>query len=115
MKIKLVQVHKVVLFVVIFSILIYAITYYNEIRLKEETTKIDFKGIISAKYIDKSDHNRPKIEIKSSTKTIVYDLENEKSGLFEYVNKGDSIEKLSNSVSVHIFSLSKDTILKLDF
>jgi hypothetical protein len=115
MKFKLAQVLKAILFVMIFGTIIYVIKYYNKISFREETDQVNFKGRLSTKYIDKIDHNIPKLEIHNNAKTIVYDLANEKSGLFEYINIGDSIEKFSNSIKVHVFSSSKDTIFILSF
>jgi DNA-dependent RNA polymerase auxiliary subunit epsilon len=81
----------------------------------EETYNINFIGVLNNKYLDKNDHNRAKIEILSMADTIIYDLQNDANGLYDFLSVGDSIVKTPNSFEVHVYNLTKDTIFKLDF
>ena len=105
----------IVLFSGLFWIIIYEMKHHNNNNFKKETETISFKGKLDSKYIDKNDHLRSKIKIVSGDKTIIYDLENDKSGLFEHVQNGDSVIKLSNSLNVRVSNSNNDTIFVLKF
>lgn len=105
----------IVLFSVLFWIFIYEMKHHNNNNFKKKTETISFKGKLDSKYIDQNDHLRSKIKIVSGDRAIIYDLENDKSGLFEYVQKGDSVIKLSNSLNVRVSNSNKDTIFILKF
>lgn len=105
----------IILFSLSFWIIIYKMQHYNNSRFKKATETISFRGKIDSKYIDKNDHLRSKIKIIGKDKTLIYDLANDKSGLFEYVHKGDSVVKLSNSLNVRVSNPQKDTIFVLNF
>jgi energy-converting hydrogenase Eha subunit H len=116
MKSILIKVIKESWFATTLILIFFIIIYQSEKNFKEETKNIRFKGKVITKYNDKNDHNRAKFGILLyNGKTFVYDLENDKSGLFEYVIQGDSIEKESNGTKVRVFNSLKDTIFILEF
>jgi len=116
MKSKILNIVIGILVVTVFWIYMFISDNKNKNKFNEDTYNLDFKGRISAKYIDKKDHNIPKIKIQCVVgKTIVYDLANDDSGLFEHAKVGDSIEKYPNSNNVRVCNPSKDTTFTLDF
>ena len=106
---------KVVLFYIIGGIIIYGIICWGRTQFKDETYKLKFKGQLDSKYIDNNDHNRPKLKIIDGAKIILYDVANDKSRLFEYAQKGDSVFKLPNSFNIRVCRLKKETIFRVKF
>ena len=115
MKFERREIVKTALFGIVSVLIFYIILNYSRKLFIEETYDISFTGVLNNKYWDKNDHNRAKIEILNMADTIIYDLQNDASGLFEYINKGDSIVKMPNSFDVRVYNLSRDTIFKLNF
>lgn len=115
MKDILTKILKVVLFALLFWIIVYGLRHYNNNSFKRETYTTSFKGKLDSKYVDENDHLRPKIKITNSDKTIIYDLANDESGLYEFVQKGDSVIKRSNSLNVRVSNSNNDTIFVLKF
>jgi len=75
------------------------------------------KGIVIDKYIDKENHSYNTVVYlsveDSSAKKIIYP--NDKSGLIDYIEVGDSIVKNSNSYSFDIYRNSHKKSILLDF
>jgi hypothetical protein len=106
---------KGLLFLLVFWLIIYYLINYNKMEFKNDTTMMQFIGILSFKHLDKTDHNRPKIFINCKDTSITYDLTNDLSGLFEYIRVGDSIEKFAKSIKVRVHNVHRDTIFELKF
>lgn len=106
---------KNVLFFLLGVITICGIVFFGKIIFEHETLNLNFKGKLESKYIDNHNHNIPTLKIVVGEKIIVYDIANDESGLFEYIQAGDSIIKLSNSLNVRVSNSQKDTIFVLKF
>lgn len=109
------EIVKTAIFGIVTVLIFYIILNYSRKFFIEETYNITFIGVLNNKYLDKNDHNRSKIEILSKSDTIKFDLQNDASGLYDFLSVGDSIVKTPNSFEVHVYNLTKDTIFKLDF
>ncbi|WP_165499106.1 hypothetical protein, partial [Gramella sp. KN1008] len=64
---------------------------------------------------DSMSHMYKKVILKKRSETDVILLDNEESGLFDYLKTGDSIFKKGNSLEVHIKRNIYDTIFNLDY
>ncbi|MEX2409798.1 MAG: hypothetical protein WD607_00260 [Candidatus Paceibacterota bacterium] len=75
----------------------------------------EYSGIIINKYIDLEEHMNKKIIIKGEyvDRTILFN--NESSGVFDFLQIGDSIIKKSESLEIQVFRDSRDTTLKMKF
>jgi len=62
-----------------------------------EAMKMQYKGIVKARFIDNRNHLAPTIIVDSGHDSITITDYRDKSGLFEYLEKGDSIKKINNS------------------
>lgn len=111
----LTKIIKVVLYNLLAGTIIYSIVNFGKYISEDETLKLNLKGKLDSKYLDTNYHNRPCLKIKDREKIIVYDIATDESGLFEYIQKGDSIIKLSNSLNVRVSNSQKDTIFVLKF
>lgn len=74
-----------------------------------------YSGIIIKKFIDKDQHNYKKVILKKDSKTQVILLDQEEGGLFEYLEKGDSISKKGGELILKIVREEKDSIYKLNY
>jgi hypothetical protein len=115
MKKTIINILKAILVFTVFFSVVFGIEYYADKQFKKQTYERQFYGHLVTKYSDKDDHNRSKLEILCNSKVIVYDITNDWSGLFEYVNKGDVIEKIPKSFNVNVYNSNKDTTFTLDF
>jgi hypothetical protein len=106
---------KILLFLAVFGFVIYWINYQSDRNFNKEMDEICLKGKIINKIIDKTDHNIPKIIIGDKKDSLIFDLANESSGLFDFVQVGDSILKIKNDRKVRIFNDEKDSIFILAF
>jgi hypothetical protein len=71
----------------------------KEICLKafSDALKLEFKGTVREKFIDNNNHLAPTIIVESGKDSIKITDYRDRSGLFEYLEKGDSIIKSNNS------------------
>jgi hypothetical protein len=104
---------------VIFIIIIFGLSKYSDYSGRKKCNKhikeLNFNGIIVRKYLDEKQHNYAIIEVKALTNNIQkVNLTNEKSGLFNFAQKNDSIIKHSGDLKVHLFRASRDTIFVLN-
>jgi hypothetical protein len=105
---------------VLFLILIVSINQLNTKCSNKQSMKfymeLNFNGIISKKFINKSQHNYPILEIKQSGKKIQeVNLSTDNSGLFEYVQENDSIVKKHGLLTVHVYRNAVDTVFTLSW
>ncbi len=76
--------------------------------------KNNYKGIVLKKYIDNENHNYKIVEIQNGR--IHKELMDwDKSGLFEFVQKGDSILKELNTLEVKVFRNNVKTTFIIDY
>ena len=76
--------------------------------------ELNFKGVISKKYINKRQHNYPILEVMQLDEKIQeVNLSTDNSGLFEYVQEKDSIVKTQGLLNVHVYRNSIDTVFTL--
>jgi len=78
----------------------------NEALCREEFYMFNksFNGIVTKKYIDSSQHNYPIVEYRSSNEQNIkrLNLSLESGFLYNFLQKGDYIEKPSESLAVTI-------------
>lgn len=97
----------------LFFILIFLFTAYtlspsdnaNNCHSKQVFIGEDFDGVVVDKFLDKSQHSVPVIVIENFGDSVdrkKIDLFNEKSGLYDKLNKNDRIRKLKNSRDILI-------------
>ena len=86
-----------------------SLEYSNKIK------KELYQGLIVEKYIDKKQHYSKVIKIASKD-TIIWVLTYDKSGLYDYLQEGDSINKAVGSYEVTVFRKNKrDTSFILNY
>lgn len=115
--IKLLPFIIVILFVVLIKILSNNSFYHGCEYRSMEIEKAAFCGIVSHKLIDKSDHMLKKISILNNhTKdSINVIIEGDTSGLYNFINVGDSIYKEKNSMETTIVRDSIKKVFFIDF
>jgi hypothetical protein len=102
-----------IFFAVVFLIIKYSNRYGNN-QTAKFYNELSFSGVISKKYINKKQHNYPILEVmKSDNKIQEINLSTDNSGLFEYVQKKDSVVKMRGSLDVHVFKNSIDKVFTL--
>jgi hypothetical protein len=106
---------KFILILIFMLSFFYLINYCSDKSFNKKMNELKLNGKIVSKYIDKQDHNIPKILIIDKQESITLDLTNESSGLFEFIQEGDSIIKTNNNRKVHVFNSSKDSIFEMTF
>ena len=72
-------------------------------------------GKIKDFYLDKSSHMNETIIVDSEDGELLLIIPNDNSGLFSYVQKGDSIVKSENSMNVRIVRNQKSKLFVVDF
>ena len=72
-------------------------------------------GKIKDFYLDKSSHMDETIIVDSEDGELLLIIPNDNSGLFSYVQKGDSIVKSENSMNVRIVRNQKSKLFVVDF
>jgi predicted house-cleaning noncanonical NTP pyrophosphatase (MazG superfamily) len=86
------------------------INSYSELRSES------YIGIVTKKYVDKDEHYFITVEIKLKDEITSWILDNDKSGLYDYLKIGDSIVKKNGTYKVRIYRKSKvDTVFILDY
>lgn len=106
---------KVLIFVIISFSLIYITRYYSDKSFNKEMDELQLNGQIVSKYSDKEDHNINKLIIVDKQDSITLDLANESSGIFEFTQVGDSINKKKMNRKVRIFNSAKDSTFEMIF
>lgn len=81
----------------------------NKMRVQE------MNGVVSSKYIDSKNHNKPTIEVKQGSRNEKFQFTNEKSGFYNFINVGDSILKESGELEVSVFTKVDTTATMLNY
>jgi hypothetical protein len=76
---------------------------------------VRYNGIIIKKYIDTNQHNYKKVILKEDIETQVILFDQEEGGVFQYLEKGDSISKKDGDLTMKIVRGEKDSIYKLNY
>jgi hypothetical protein len=77
--------------------------------------QLSINGHVTRKYIDKKEHNYPILEVLTPEGSVQkINLSLDQSGLFEFVQINDSINKLSDSLRVNLVRSSVDTTFVLN-
>ena len=63
---------------------------------------LSFEGQLIEKYIDKENHEYKTCRIRESNDTLTVLLNFDQSGLFEYLNTGDSVSKVRGDSTVTV-------------
>jgi hypothetical protein len=95
---------KEILFSIVFTLVALLLFYVfkpteRKICMKaySATIKMQYIGIVKDKFIDNRNHLAPTIIVDSGHDSITITDFRDESGLFEYLEKGDSIKKIDNS------------------
>lgn len=68
----------------------------------DQTIQMEYKGIISNKYLDATNHWLPTIIVKSMNDSISIIDFRDRSGFYEYAIIGDSVEKVHNNPDIRV-------------
>jgi len=105
--------------VILFLFMKYGDTsYFANNACKTQTKRINeavSSGKINDFYLDKSSHMNETIIVDSEDGELLLIIPNDNSGLFSYVQKGDSIVKSENSMNVRIVRNQKSKLFVVDF
>ena len=109
--------------IVLVSFLIVSVWLLNKINnhgscndAEEMEQKNYYNGVVIKKYIDKNNHNYKIVEIKGLDRQVHKELMDwDKSGLFEYIEKGDSIVKELNTLKVSVFRDKVEFFFLIDY
>ncbi len=105
-------------FVTITIVLFYIFTpSKHEICLEayDQTIKLEYKGIISNKYSDATNHLLPTIIVKSMNDSISIIDFRDRSGFYEYAIIGDSVEKLHNNPDIRVCRNGEFKIFRIKY
>jgi hypothetical protein len=103
-----------IFFIIIIGLIIYS-NYSGKNSCLKNVNELNFNGVIVKKYYDTKQHNYAIIELFSLNDSIVkINLTNDHSGIFDYVQKNDSLIKRSGELDVKIYRNSLDTIFVLN-
>ena len=78
----------------------------------EEAKDFNYSGTIHHAYLDTLNHNFRRVDLESG-KTVYLNID--RSGLFEYLEPGDSIVKTKGSYEVLLFRNDLDTAFLMDY
>jgi hypothetical protein len=81
----------------------------------EDDKFLVFKGIINRAFEDKENHNTKTLLIENNGDIQVFYLAFDKSGLFEYLQKGDSVIKKYKSYDIIVKRNDEVKVFKLDY
>jgi hypothetical protein len=71
---------------------------------------LTFNGIVDRKFIDNNNHGYSIVELHNyNGDSLQVNLTFDNSGLFEFLEKNDSVEKISGGFRVRLFRTSLDT------
>jgi len=73
------------------------------------------EGVVDSVFEDKENHSANTLKVRSGENIQTIYLEYDKSGLFEYLQKGDSIFKEHKSYKVIIKRVKKERVFTLDY
>ncbi len=90
---------------------------YNEIKNQAyKSLQFDvYRGIVVEKYLDRDNHNYPSIRIMNEQGIQTVRLQLDKSGLYEFIEKNDSIVKEYGSYEVKVYRNNKTKTFTLDY
>lgn len=101
-------------------IIIWFIFQYRNINTCEENYRKEkleeYYGIVDRKYVDQYNHSFKLVKLKFRTQIRTLHMNSDLSGLFEYIEKGDSLAKQSGQYDVEVYrdgELSK--IFKINY
>ncbi len=102
---------------IIIALILFSPSKEDEINYSYENAKtVRFNGIVSEKYIDTHDHGLPIIVVLNNA-GVKYTAEflSDRSGVYDYINVGDSVWKYINSIDVHVKRDGKVKVFTLDY
>lgn len=74
-----------------------------------------FYGIVQEKFNDRKNHNHPTLILKNEFGEQSILLVRDRSGIYNYVEPGDSISKEYGKYEVHLTRSSRDTVFVLRY
>ncbi len=88
----------------------------EDINMAVNAYKIEeYEGLIVDKFIDRKEHNFKKVIINENNQQRVILFDIEISGLYDFLEIGDSIIKNKGELRVRVIRNELDTILKMKF
>lgn len=81
-----------------------------ECRVENRYKSDSYNGVIIKKFIDHDNHNYRTLVLKNGRKIVII----EKSGFFNYVQIGDSINKVKGNLEIQTFRHEEDTTFLID-
>jgi hypothetical protein len=85
-------------------------------RFNTEFVKnVSFIGTVESSFRDRDNHMIPTIIIRKSSNRQVLTFPNDKSGLFDYIQEGDSIFKAKGSLQCRVLRDTLERIFEIDF
>lgn len=101
------------------------VLYWFNTEVPKSKTKIEqvvniyksksFSGLVTKRYIDKEQHGYHKVILINEGKENVVIMDWEKGGLFNFIQVGDTLNKSSGSLNVHLKREKLDTVIKMRF
>jgi|TARA_R100000541_G_scaffold54364_2_gene62844 hypothetical protein len=82
-------------------------------KASEYYKEYTYSGLVTNKFIDSEQHNYRTVIIRNDEKSDIFLLDFETSGLFEFIQVGDSIFKKKNSLNLRLKRYQLDTIIKM--
>jgi len=76
---------------------------------------LSFEGVVVEKFRDIDEHNFKKVILRedNASKTVLFN--NETSGIYDFIEVGDSIIKEEGSLRIRLFRDSQDTVLVMRY
>lgn len=82
---------------------------------RESIMDLEIKGVVLTKYLDEKSHMHETINVENNGVTLKVIIPNEYSGLYQFIQKGDSIFKEENSLHCKVKRAQKDKDFFIDF
>ncbi len=98
--------YKYLIIFIIFLLLVYiavpSINYTN-CRIDQRFREISFDGVVVNKYLDKTQHSQPKVEILDLENNLIrIYLYNEATGIYDKIRTNDTLRKKSGSNEIQV-------------
>lgn len=112
---KLIPVLIVIILFIIVKVMSISAPYRGCVFKSNSIKQIFINGIIVKKFKDESDHNMKKITILNKNNDFNIAVQGDQSGLYDFINIGDSIYKEKNSMEATIVRDSVKKAFIIDF
>ena len=107
-----------IIFIILFLIFIWLQPSIKDINCSHFKTlkNVSYKGVVINKFIDSTQHNYPIVVVRQIDNSIYkFDLTHDRSGLYRFLQIGDSIVKSKGAYNIEVIRSGMERIFILDY